>query len=149
MWRNSTAHQSTIVCPGYDGEQIDAIELILFGRVSPGTEHQNDGKSQAASMLVNVNLLVEKKHFKKPVVLHGKYILGIGDSRHRPEDCLALMEAIKAILYSNCKEIELWINDLLRLFTESEQFDFLVGTLRALDPKKTITLRWPYLNGWS
>ena len=51
------------------------------------------------------------------------------------------MEAIKAILYSSYNEIELWINDLLRLFTEPTQFDYLVGTLRALDPKKTITLR--------
>jgi hypothetical protein len=51
------------------------------------------------------------------------------------------MEAIVAVHLSDCKYVELWIKGTLRVARELEHFRYLVGTLKALNPDKVITVR--------
>ena len=49
------------------------------------------------------------------------------------------MESIIAICRSKCKYIQLWINDILRIFPDVLSFDFITGIIKALNPDKEIT----------
>jgi len=125
---------------GYTGDLLESIELMLGGRVSTGTEGHNDGRSQGAKLLAIIKLLFEKKHFKLEVVLHKRFMLAIGYKRKYPERCDAVYEAIKATLFSKYRGIHLFINDSFRMFYGSVQHRFLLGVLKALNPKRDIDI---------
>jgi len=126
--------------PGYTGDLLESIELMLGGRVSTGTEGYNDGRSQGAKLLAIIKLLFEKQYFKFPVVLHQRFMLAIGYDRMYPERCDAVYEVIKATLFSSHRGIHLFINDSMRMFYGSVQHRYLYGVLKALNPKRIIDI---------
>ena len=126
--------------PGYTGDLLESIELMLGGRVSTGTVGYNDGRLQGAKLLAIIKLLNEKEHFKLPVVLHQRFMLAIGFNRKYPERCDAVYEVIKATLFSSYRGIHLFFNDSLRMFYGSVQHRYLYGVLKALNPKRDIDI---------
>jgi len=127
--------------PGYTGDLRDFVELLLLGRVSPGTEHLNTGKTQGARMLVDAKLREENDYFNYQVVVNPKFFLEIAHDRRLMEECSSIHEVIKAAHYSSSKEVHLFVNDSLRSFYESIQHRFLLEVLKALNPNKVIVIR--------
>jgi len=138
---NETAQDIRSECPGYTGELLlSEAEIHLLARVSKGTEGHNNGESQEVSMLAVANRLKDEDYFGLPLVLHQNIKLGLGYYRHFPEKCDAIMQTIKAILYSKYKKIILMINDTLRAFYESVHYCYFLGVVKALNPNKEIEI---------
>jgi len=138
---NTTAQNIKKKYSGYTGELLlSEAEMHLLARVSKGTEGHNNGESQEVSMLAVANRLKDEDYFKLPVVLNQNIMKGLGYYRHFPEKCDAIMQTIKAILYSKYKKIILMINDTLRAFYESVHYCYFLGVVEALNPNKEIVI---------
>ena len=126
------------VCSRYSGKlEVEQIETFQVVRVSTGTEDHNTGFSQEVKVKASMSQ-VDKIEFDLPLVSHPKTFRSV-DKRKHPEKCRALMESIIAICHSKSKYIQLWINDILRIFPDVLSFDFITGIIKALNPNKDIT----------
>jgi len=118
----------------------DEIEHQIFGRSSPGTEEYNTCETQVLNILVCIYLLHEKGYFKRSWKLNPRICLAIGDDRREHHKCLALAEIIKQVYLSDCMEVMVWVNDILRAVYTGEELEYLEAVLSSLDNHKKVTI---------
>ena len=115
---------------GYSGELRNAKEIVLTGRTSKRSQSQlRAGRQQGAVEIVCLDLLHDGNKLGNNVQVYPRFLLEIGEDRRKPHECLAFMEVIKAVHFSDCKEVEVWTKSTLRVALFSKDFRYFVVSL--------------------
>ena len=115
---------------GYSGELRNAKKIVLAGRTSKRTQCKlSAGRQQGAVEIVCLYLLNNGNKLGKNVQVYPRFLLEIGEDRRKPHECLAFMEIIKAVHFSDCKEVEVWTKSTLRVALLSKDFRYFVVSL--------------------
>jgi len=115
---------------GYSGELRNAKEIVLTGRTSKRSQSQlRAGRQQGAVEIVCLDLLLDGNKLGNNVQVYPRFLLEIGEDRRKPHECLAFMEVIKAVHFSDCEEVEVWTKSTLRVALFSKDFRYFVVSL--------------------